>query len=58
MLFRSDVSNKDKGGDLGTFGKGAMVKPFEDATLALKVGERTQKPVETVYGFHVIERTE
>lgn len=56
--FSTDDSNKDKGGDLGSFGRGAMVKPFEDATLALKVGERTQEPVETVYGFHVIERTQ
>jgi len=56
--FSSDESNKEKGGDLGTFAKGAMVKPFEDATLGLQIGERTKEPVETQYGFHIIERTQ
>ncbi|MFK5882146.1 MAG: peptidylprolyl isomerase [Sulfurospirillum sp.] len=46
-------SGKD-GGELGWFGKRQMVKPFSDATFALKKGEITKNPVKTQFGYHVI----
>ena len=45
---------KDKGGDLGTFGQGAMISDFEDAAYALEVGTYTTEPVKTQFGYHVI----
>ena len=51
-------SSKDNGGDLGWFTPDKMVKPFSDAVLTLKPGEYTHKPVQTQYGWHVIELVE
>jgi len=42
------------GGELGWFGKRQMVKPFSNATFALKKGEITKTPVKTQFGYHVI----
>ena len=52
----SSCPSKARGGDLGDFGPGQMVKPFEDATVATAVGSISQ-PVQTQFGYHLIHRT-
>lgn len=49
----TDTGSGANGGDLGWFGLGMMVKPFEDAVVGAKVGEVTG-PVQTDFGFHLI----
>ena len=49
--------SRKKGGDLGEFARGRMVKEFENAVIALKVGETTSVPVKSQFGYHIIKRT-
>jgi len=51
--YSTDPSTKDKGGELGFFGKGQMVPAFQTAAFALPVGA-TSAPVKSPFGWHII----
>ena len=53
---KSDCSSGTRGGDLGPFARGAMQKPFEDASFALTVGQLSEI-IDTESGLHIITRT-
>ncbi len=51
---KSLCSSGKKGGNLGWFGRGQMVKEFEDASFSMQKGELS-KPVKTQFGWHIIK---
>lgn len=55
-VMHSTCPSGKQGGNLGMFGRGQMVKPFEDATYSLSVGQISE-PVQTQFGYHLIFRT-
>lgn len=50
-----DKGSGKRGGDLGFFGRGVMVKPFEAASFKLEKNQISE-PVKTEFGYHVIKR--
>lgn len=52
----SKCPSGQNGGDLGTFGRGMMVQPFENVSFELEVGGLSE-PVQTQFGYHLINRT-
>jgi foldase protein PrsA len=52
--YSADPASKDKGGELGFFGHGQMVQPFDAAAFSLPVG-KISEPVKSPFGYHIIQ---
>ncbi|MBI2172940.1 MAG: peptidyl-prolyl cis-trans isomerase [Candidatus Aenigmarchaeota archaeon] len=52
----SQCPSRKEGGDLGLFGRGMMVRPFEKVAFELEKGQLSE-PIKTEFGWHVIKRT-
>lgn len=55
--YSDDTGSAEEGGDLGWFGRGMMVREFEEAAFALQPGQ-VSEPVKTVFGYHLIKLEE
>lgn len=53
--YSQDPGSAKNGGKLAPFGRGRMIKPFEEAAFTLKDGELS-KPIETNFGYHIIKK--
>ena len=53
--FSTDSGSAKRDGSLGYFGRGKMVKEFENAAFALQTGQISE-PIKTQYGYHIIKR--
>ena len=51
----SSCPSKANGGNLGDFGRGQMVPEFDTTVFAMEVGEITDSPVKTQFGYHLIK---
>ena len=52
----SECPSRKRGGDLGVFGRGQMVKEFGKAAFDLEKGQITKELVRTQFGYHIIKR--
>jgi len=52
--YSLDTTNNEKGGDLGYFTRGDMVREFEEAAFSMEIGQISE-PIKTSYGYHIIK---